>query len=187
VFDLNHEKNLPTYFSSLLLLTSSVLLGTIAIESRMHENSRFFFWALLAAIFLFLSFDEVFMIHERFRKPVQSRLNTSGLFNFAWVIPYGCATIFFAFFFLKFVLNLPKKVKFLFILGGVMYVSGAIGMEMIGGLWDENFGQDNATYAMLYTIEESLELTGIIVFIFGLLTYMTDTIGGVRFRIVSDS
>ena len=127
------------------------------------------------------------MIHERLAQPVQSRLKTSGLFNFAWVIPYGCATIFFAFFFLRFVLNLPKKVMFLFILGGAMYVSGAIGMEMIGGWWDENHGQDNAIYAMIYTIEESLELYGVLIFIFGLLTYMTDTIGGVRFRIASDS
>ena len=79
-------------------------------------------------------------------------------------------------FMFKFISNLPKRTLILFILSGLTYVIGVIGIEMISS----NIASDlmehsvyNLTYSILYTIEESLEMLGIIIFIYTLLNYIS--------------
>jgi hypothetical protein len=43
-------------------------------------------------------------------------------------------------------------------------------------------GLKNLTYVMLTTVEESLEMAGVIVFIWGLLVYLADNHKEVQFR-----
>jgi len=48
-------------------------------------------------------------------------------------------------------------------------------MEMLGGRHYELFGGDNAAYTMLFvTLEESLEMIGIVVFVYALLSYLRE-------------
>ena len=44
-------------------------------------------------------------------------------------------------------------------------------MEMIGSYWTDLEGQQNLIYALMATLEEVMEMIGIIVFIYGLLSY----------------
>jgi hypothetical protein len=67
---------------------------------------------------------------------------------------------------------LPKRILQLFILAGVVFVSGAVGMEMIGGMHSEVNGEDNVTYAMMYSFEEFLEMSGAVVFMYALISYI---------------
>ena len=60
----------------------------------------------------------------------------------------------------------------LFLLAGGLYIGGALGMEMIGGYYTDFYGKNNLTYALITCLEEVLEMTGIVVFIHGLLDYM---------------
>ena len=93
LFDVDLENNLPAYFSALLLLSSSILLSTISILERQRTSSfpRAFDpnWLVLAAGFLFLTFDELFSFHERLGKPVGALLGDGdlGLLRFSWVVP----------------------------------------------------------------------------------------------------
>ena len=48
-------------------------------------------------------------------------------------------------------------------------------MELIGGNYAEIYGRDNLIYIALTTIEESLEMLGVIVFIWALLEYIAAT------------
>lgn len=43
---------------------------------------------------------------------------------------------------------------------------------MLGGRWFEMYGKHNITYSILYTCEETLEMLGIALFIYALLTYI---------------
>jgi len=70
------------------LLIASILLSFIA-SAHKKTNSPYVLWAILAAIFLFFSIDEISSIHESLTAPVREIFNTSGLLFFAWVIPYG--------------------------------------------------------------------------------------------------
>ena len=53
---------------------------------------------------------------------------------------------------------------------------------MIGGRFAELHGGDNPTYVVIVTIEESLEMAGVIVFIWALLCYLADAHEEVRLR-----
>jgi hypothetical protein len=54
----------------------------------------------------------------------------------------------------------------------LIYVLGAVGLEMVGGLITNAFGTSNRNYFFAYTLEESLEMFGLIVFIYALMCYL---------------
>lgn len=171
LFRFSNEANVPTLYSSFALLFSSILLTIIAIAHR-KNGSAYLWWLGLAMIFLFLSIDEIASIHELLGKPVRESLGTSGLLFYAWLIPYGIALIVFVVTYSKFLIRLPTNIAALFVVSGAIFVSGAIGLEMLGGRWFEMYGKHNITYSILYTCEETLEMLGIALFIYALLTYI---------------
>ncbi len=172
LFNFDAEKNIPTLYSSFTIIICSILLLVIALTHK-KRGSPYFLWIGLAVIFLFLSIDEIASIHERLTDPVRETLNASGLLYFAWVIPYGIALVLFIAFYLKFLFALPKKIMILFIISGSLFVSGAIGFELLGGRYSELYGRDNLVYSVFYTCEELLEMLGIAAFIYTLLSYIT--------------
>jgi len=60
----------------------------------------------------------------------------------------------------------------MFVAAGFAYVGGAIGLEVISAPLVEAQGRYNLMYLLLTTVEESLELGGIIFFIYALLSYI---------------
>ncbi len=171
IFDFDTEKNIPTFYSAVALLFASFLLFFITIV-RKNNGLAYLGWSGLAVIFLFLSIDEITSLHERLIRPVRETLDTSGLLFSAWVIPYGLAVLFFVAVYFKFLMRLPKQVMFLFVVSGGIYVSGALGMELLEGYYYDQHGEIDLTFAIFYTIQEFLEMLGVALFIYGILTYM---------------
>jgi hypothetical protein len=171
-FNVDEESNFPTLYSSLTLLFSSILLAIIGYDRQINKARYARQWQTLSWIFLLLSLDEITSIHENLIKPLQRYFNFSGFLYFGWVLPIGILVIIFALSFIKFVLHLPLKVRVLFICAGIVYIFGALGLEMIGGKYAELYGQENFTYKVFTTIEEFLEMTGIVILINALLSYM---------------
>lgn len=171
-FDFDRERNLPTFFSSLSLLASSILLFIISI---FHKNKKLDYirWLGLSIIFVFLSIDEITVIHEQLW-PLQMIFNTSGLLYYAWFVPYVIVLIILIFVYARFFFRLPKKVKYLFVLSGVFFLSGAVGIESISGFHDQLNGRENAIYYTLCTFEELFEMFGTAIFIYALLIYISD-------------
>ncbi len=58
-----------------------------------------------------------------------------------------------------------------FLVAATCYVRGAIGIELVGGVFHNFFGYDNITYKMIDCIEESLEMVGVLVFVYVLNSY----------------
>lgn len=167
LFNFDTEMNVPTIYSSLTLAYSAVLLSVIALGHK-RTGDNFLLWIGLAAIFVFLSADELLSIHENLIEPVRAAFNTSGLLYYAWVIPYGAAALVFLILYFKFIINLPSNIRMLMIMSGIIYITGAIGFELIGGLQADLHGRINLTYALITTVEELLEMLGIAVFIYAL-------------------
>lgn len=171
-FNLDEEANIPTYFSTVMLLFISFLLGGIAFLKKVEEDPYKIYWIVLSIIFLTMSFDEAAALHEMIIKPLRILLNSGGFFYYTWIIP---ATIFFAIIsilFFKFWWNLRSDIKMLFAISAIFYISGAIVFEGIGGFYRELNGKLNFTYNMITTIEETLELIGCLLFIYTLLRYL---------------
>ena len=57
-------------------------------------------------------------------------------------------------------------------LAGGLFVTGALGIEILGGHYYDLSGKDSPTYRTLITIEETLEMLGVVVFVHALLLYI---------------
>ena len=182
LFDLNEESNIPTFYSAFNLAICSILLAVITCKKQ-RINSRYTnHWKFLSAFFLLLSVDEIAMIHELLsvlRRP----LNASGFLYFTWVIPAGLFVLIFTVTFSSFLKSLPKKIRNLFILAGIFYVGGAIGIEMISAYHAELHGENNLIYKVITTVEESLEMMGVLVFIYSLLFYLQNYLGSINLSV----
>ena len=170
LFDFDYERNIPSFFSTILLFTSALLLLTLTMSIK--ERGEHFYWMGLTAIFFFLTIDEFASIHEELIPIVRNSLGTSGYLHFAWVIPYGVGVLVIGAIYLRHLLRLPAAVRNLLVISAILYVGGALGFEMLGAKLADHSGIKTLSYAMLYTIEESLEMLGISVFIFALLKYL---------------
>ena len=185
VFSVDYELNAPAFFSTLILLFSSVLLAVITHFKREQRSPYVWYWTILSLGFLFMAFDEMASVHERLIEPMRTVLGETdlGVFYFAWVVP-GILLVFgLGFFFLRFWWNLPSKTRTCFFIAATLYLGGAIGMELLDGSFAELHGKRNLTYMLLSTLEESLEMAGIIVFIYGLLGYIAQNTKTLVFRL----
>ena len=182
--NLDVERSIPTLLAFVMLLTCSFFLFIIASAKR-KDGEGYMYWLVLSVIFLFLSIDESLGIHEGLMEKLRTLLNASGYFYFAWIIPYGMGLIVFLLAYTKFLFNLPGKTRLLFIIAGFVYISGAIGLKLIGGRCYELYGEHSLSFVILSTIEEILEMAGTVLFIYALTSYMDSELKCSRFRIMS--
>lgn len=175
-FNFGKEKNFPSIYSSLLLLGASASLMFTHFRYRIKASSKYL-WITLSLVFLFLSLDELLRIHEKLGGSIKHLFPDTGLFYYTWVIPYVIALAILLFAITKPLFRLPKKTIYGFILSGVVFVGGAVGMEIVSGLYIKNSGmpleiaENSLPVYIFYTIEESLEMIGVILFIYYILSY----------------
>ncbi len=185
LFHVDREQNVTTLFSVFLLLCAASLLGLISLLKRQRQDPDCSKWMILTCGFIYLATDEGWSYHEMLTRPMRQLLGQDrlGMFYFAWVIPAIAGVAILALFFLKFLVRLPSSSRWFFLGAGAIYLGGAIGLEMIGGRYNESHGYENLTYQLIAHIEESMEMVGIIVFIYALLRYLAEQYLTVQFLI----
>ena len=181
-FNFDQEANLPTLYSALALGFCSYLLAIIATLRKLKQGKYTKYWKALSFIFIYLAIDEACSIHELLIPVLRNAFDARGFLYFTWVIPGFAAVLIFLIAFRKFIYNLPTKTKTLFILGGVVYLLGALGMEMVGGYLADRSGY-NTIYSLASTTEELLEMFGIVIFINGLLSYIQSQLSELHFSL----
>ncbi len=162
LFDVDQENNLPTWYSGFILLVAVALLWLCARKKRLDGDRWFRWWYLLTAGFLVMAIDEVASLHEVI----------NGLIEVIWAKPAGFLVIGIGVVFLPFVLSLPRRTGFLFVVAGAIYVFGVIGVEIFGNYLAMQRLTNSLEYRIVTMVEESLEMLGVIVFIYALLDYM---------------
>ncbi len=187
LFDIDGERNVAALYSSSALLFCSILLAIIALFKK--GDRYVYHWRVLSIIFLFLSLDEAISIHEKMIPALRSTLNAGGFLYYTWVIPGSIFVLVCLLGFWKFLTYLPTKIRRLFLIAGTLFVAGSIGIELVGGYYHDLYGQHNINYLFSTTMEESLEMLGIVVFIYALLLYMSSCIKTVnlQFQIIDDT
>lgn len=183
-FDFDRENTVPAWLSSLGLLAAGVLLLFTAHATGQRRQSGALAWALLGLAFAYLALDESIFLHELLISPVRRVLHAGGAFYFAWVIPAFAVVAVFGLRYVPFLLRLPRRTRWLFVASAVLYVGGALGMELIGGALAEQDGLKSARYLSVMTLEESLEMLGVALFIFSLLDHLRREFGRGRLRFV---
>ena len=170
IFNLNEEQNIPALYSAAILLFCSVIIYYISLNKKNPRDRYYRHWLWLSIIFFYLSLDEAISIHENLQ--VRFLLEKEDiLYHDSWVIVFSILVAIFIFTYRRFLLHLPWKTRRMFIISGFIYIFGCMGMEVVGSFTQEFYGKASMVHAMATTIEEFLEMMGIVVFINTLLSY----------------
>lgn len=182
MFNLDMEANLPTSFSFVILLFSAFLFYLLSkMPEEKNENRPF--WLGLSFVFLFLAFDESSKIHEAIGDLTDIFIHTSnGYLSYPWVISYTALVLVLGVFYIRFFWRMKRKVFFSFIVAAVLYLSGALGFEILGAKEASLHGADTVLYAIYSTVEESLEIFGVIFLIKILLDLLNESIVKIYFH-----
>jgi len=166
LLDIDSEDSAFNWLSSVVLFVDALLLFLVASERQLQHLSFATHWYVLAIGFVGLSFDETVSLHEKLSGILHNTLHTSGVFTFAWVIPalFFCALLFL--FYIPFLRALPRRIASLLCLSGLLYVVGAVGVEMIAGAVYERLSLDSLPYRMVTSIEETMEIAGALLLFF---------------------
>ncbi len=180
--DLDIEKNIPSLYSAFAIFFCSLLFFCISLLEK-KQGQQHGYWLGLACVFLFLSFDEAFVLHEGLGDFTEAYMNqtgileASGLLYFPWILPYAFLTSILGIIYFPFFFRIPRKTFILLVVSAVIFLTGAVFFDMLGGKEAELHGYYTVTYTLLYTIEEFLEMSGIVLLMFTLLDYIEQKYG----------
>ena len=168
LFNVGKEANVPTWYSSFALLLCSALFYAIASAEKAAKTHHAFHWRALAVIFLFFSADEASSIHETIGGVFERVFHTSIFTNYGWAAPGAVLAVVVGLLFARFLIHLPAATRRLFIIAGALYMAGVSGMEVVSLRWGLAYGTGNVGYRLLATLEELLEMMGVVVLIYAL-------------------
>ena len=170
--NMDRELNLPTLFSSALLLMAALLMQRLGQSSDRIATKD---WRLLSKIFIFLALDEALQIHEILIIP-GLRYQVHPALASTWVVPYAVFTLILLWRFRGFLGSISQATASRLLRSGAVYISGAIGMEMIGSFAVRSglIRLHSLWYGTITGLEEALELLGIILLIDALLRALLD-------------
>jgi hypothetical protein len=149
---LSYEGNLPTWFSSSVLLLCAIAAGTIAAA---RPPMRWHWWGM-CLVAGWMSLDEAAEIHEH----LSGHFDTGGILYFDWVIPAAAIVLALALVYLPFVRRLAPATRLRLVIAATIYVGGALIMELPLGVVTERSGMDSLGYALVDWVEETMEMVG---------------------------
>jgi hypothetical protein len=149
LFDLDEENNLPTWWSSFLLLNVAFFVLVSALTK--HDKFRPY-WFAIAIGFLVLAIDEVAGLHETFNATIVP----------SWALYGGVLVAVIALIFIPFLRSLDGRLALSFVLSGVVFVTGAIVVEILS----EGIDTDSLAYSFAVALEEGLEMLGALMFLY---------------------
>ena len=171
LFDVSGDRNIPTWYASFSLLTCSLLILMIGLV-HLHRQDRYTrHWIILSAIFLFLSIDEVAAIHERTTNLINVP-KLGGFLYYDWVVFGIIFVAIVGISYRRFLRDLPQDTKYLFLLAALLFVGGAIGVEMINARIGYLSEAETVSYALMTAVEELFEMVGVATFVYALLRYL---------------
>ncbi len=172
-FDINREGNIPTWYSSFLLLFVSFSAFTISFLTKRLDNftsKSVLFWRIVSAVYLFISFDEVSQIHELFDK--------LGIIK--WVKVYAPLALLFLVYCIYYLVIKKSENHIIrnFILFGLMvHFLGALVAEYIAYIYELTLKLQH----LEIFIEESFEVMGTILVLMGSLTKLNEILDSMQF------
>lgn len=167
--DLNAEANATAWFGSFLLLLAAACATVVATSASVVESGTTRRWGVLAALLALMSVDETAQLHDLATGPLRAALDTElTAFHFAWVIPGLVVVVVASLYLAPLARSLEGREAPRLLGAALVYVAGAIVLEMAGGLVvdvDVDVNGYTLPYLAVTTLEESLELIGAVLLV----------------------
>src|SRR5262245_16603678 len=173
-FNVSHEGNIPTWYASFSLLGCAALLGLIGLDERRSRRRHVRHWFGLSVLLLSVAIDEGSGLHELMNDPLRAAFHTHGVLFYPAAAVGAVFAAVLAAIYARFLLSLPPRTRWLFAASAAVYLGGGLGVESISAWHAERFGQQNLTYALITTVEELGEMLGVVIFVYALLSYMSE-------------
>lgn len=174
LFDLELERNFPTWYSSTLLFVLALLWGCYAYAENKHRSSAAWAPILVALLFCAFSIDEIAMVHERFGWKTDALLaegtregtlfRETGIWMFLLGVPFLMGALYLGLA-LRPRLRGKPKVTALLCTGLVVYLGSAAGLEVLANFVPVE--PNNPAHIAQITAEEFGEMMGISIWIWG--------------------
>jgi len=175
IFNLDEEHNIPAVYSFFQLLAAAFLLAMIAMHASKTKDRLRGYWWLMTILFFYIAFDELESFHERVSLWLHQYFHTTGFFYFAWVAPAVIILLVLGIILLQFLRNLPIACRKRFLVAGIVYITGAVGGDIVAGKYITMHGSGLGwPYVVEYHVEETMELLAIAYFIYALLLHIRD-------------
>jgi hypothetical protein len=180
-FFVDSEQSVPTWYQIAMLLGCVFITAFIVFLEKEEGGVLTRSWTALACIFALLSIDEAASFHEFAGKTMTRYVGSLGFVQFTWVLLGAIVVVAFVIHFRGFFARLDRRDRRLIAAALALYVAGAFGMEVFAGVYvagrdlvqSTTTGIEDPLYAIvLTTIEESLEMGGIILLVYALLVYL---------------
>lgn len=172
VFEVDAEQSVPTWFSCLLLLAAAALLLLVGQLRRAARAPMARHWTALGAIFVLLSIDEVVGLHNTEFVSEETARGISDYFAIPWVFQGIAVVAVVGLAYLRFLVALPRATRRGFVLAGVIYVGGALVMEMVGASYIVRYTDAHPAVAAVVLVEEAMEMLGALVLVATLVRHL---------------
>ena len=168
MFDLDEEEGFGTWFSVILLLGAGQLCLLIARRARRAADGLWGYWLVLGLGFHYLSVDEIAGMHEFLNTYGDDLLGLSE--RWTTYALFGVAALAIAYLPFLYLLSQrgQRKTLALLVLSGFLYVGGAVGAEKLSPSDPELFTLMAYNVGWI-SLEEGLEMAGVILLIYTLL------------------
>lgn len=176
--NVDKEGNLPTWFSSVILLGSAYVVWGIYRTVRESGGRYRWHWGALAVVFTFLSMDEVAEVHEMASRAGLVNAGTASYLS--WIVVASPFVLAFVVSYFRFLLHLPARIRTLVACGGVLYIGGAVVLEIMGALLGRDLttilpaGKPYFRYLLFASAEEALEMIGAILFLYAMTLHLAN-------------
>jgi hypothetical protein len=167
LLDPAREANVPTWFSSSLLLLTGVALALAGARLKAAGSRDARWWLALAAVACLASLDETANLHELLSQ--QARRAYDFGFGQVWVLFVGPLAGAFILVCRRFVLRQEPRVRRPLVLGTALLAGGALGVELVEILLERS-GAGPVTVALTLLAQELLELLGAVTLLHAALT-----------------
>lgn len=160
LFDVGREYNIATWLNSGLWVTLGVVAGLGALLT-----TRTWSWSLFALVAVLASIDEFAEVHERLDTIGNAIAGRLGIeLWFTWVLAAIPIVIMVIAMLAPLALAMPRGQALLLVLGGALFLTGAVGIESLSGVvLAASGGVPDATFVWVTAIEELFEMVGIAV------------------------
>ncbi|GAB3507665.1 hypothetical protein [Amycolatopsis cihanbeyliensis] len=155
------EGNLPTWWSTGLLVVAAVAFAVVGGLARAARAGEAWAWFVCAGVLGLLSLDDHTQLHERLDR-IGRRLVSFDGFPFYWLLPGLVAGAAVATAFLLLAFRLPRAGTWCVAGGCALLLAGALGGELAQGLLIAE-GESGPLYVLTYHAEELAENLGVLV------------------------
>jgi hypothetical protein len=161
--------SLPVWWQCVLMLCSALLLAFCTHLSRRHDPKNSAHWTVLTVVFFLFSADAAVGLHELVTQPLRAMLGLTNAFALSWILLGAPLLLAAGGASLAFLSRLPRNAARGITAAGVVFVSGAFGLELLSGDVAVTFGRESLAYRLCSSAEETLEIAGLTLFLGALL------------------